>query len=179
MSAIAIGSRALRPARLSVIRGTRGHAAAVEPPSAPFLPPSPATASTQEGLSAAQASLRNVPARPSATARDGEVRRDWTRGEIQAIYDGGLMETIFRAVSRAELFFVRAAVSFISPHCAILLPPTGSSTAVFPSSLDLLTPGLGASYAPRPLAYPTLHPDEHQKSVPPNSDEPCWEMADS
>ena len=102
MSAIAIGSRALRPARLSVIRGTRGHAAAVEPPSAPFLPPSPSTASTQEGLSAAQASLRNVPARPSATARDGEVRRDWTRGEIQAIYDGGLMETIFRAVSHAE-----------------------------------------------------------------------------
>ena len=28
----------------------------------------------------------------------GEVRHDWRRSEIQKIYDGGLMETIFRAV---------------------------------------------------------------------------------
>ncbi|RXK38787.1 biotin synthase [Tremella mesenterica] len=58
--------------RLSVpvLRNVRGHAAAVDPPS--FRPPKP---------------------------EDGAMRRDWTKREIQDIFDGPLMEIIFRAAT--------------------------------------------------------------------------------
>ena len=37
---------------------------------------------------------------PRTRSADGVVRRDWRRSEIQRIFDGPLMETVFRAVSR-------------------------------------------------------------------------------
>lgn len=60
---------ALKP--LVAARNARGHAAAVEVPTA---------------------ARRYV---------DGDVRHDWRRSEIQKIFDAPLMDTIFRAVSRA------------------------------------------------------------------------------
>lgn len=63
--------RALRPSVIAPrLRAVRGHAAAVDPPSFP---------------------------RPSHS--EGAVRHDWSRPEIQKIYDGALMETIFRAAN--------------------------------------------------------------------------------
>lgn len=74
-----------RPSTIApALRNARGHAAAVEPPA-----PGPGVA--------------------RAYYRDGDVRTNWRRSEIQKIFDGPLMETIFRAVthphplSRAQL----------------------------------------------------------------------------
>ncbi len=55
------------------LRNSRGHAAAVDPPS--------------------QRSAR------TSSYEEGAVRNDWTRVEIQRIFDAPLMESIFRAVS--------------------------------------------------------------------------------
>lgn len=59
----------------------RGHATAVDPPA-----PGPGVSREESGLS-------------SSRYEPGAVRRDWRRSEIQRIFDGPLMETIFRAVS--------------------------------------------------------------------------------
>jgi hypothetical protein len=68
-----------RPVALSPnFKNVRGHAAAVDPPA-----PGP-------GVS-------------RSYYRDGDIRSNWRRSEIQKIYDGPLMETIFRAVRLALL----------------------------------------------------------------------------
>ncbi|KAK6904518.1 biotin synthase [Kwoniella mangroviensis CBS 10435] len=78
----ALASKALRPTLIApLVRGTRGHAVAVDPP---YLPPNP-TANTSS-----QARPRYV---------DGDVRHDWRRSEIQKIFDAPLMETIYRAAT--------------------------------------------------------------------------------
>ncbi|KAL7421358.1 biotin synthase [Cryptotrichosporon argae] len=64
----ALAPRFLRPSLVPVIRNVRGHAVAVD--AAPTVP---------------------------ALHRDGDVRHNWKRAEVQAIFDGPLMETIFRA----------------------------------------------------------------------------------
>lgn len=70
-----IAAAIARPtATAPVLRNVRGHAAAVDPPA-----PGP-------GVS-------------RQYFRDGDIRHDWRRSEIQKIFDGPLMETIFRAVS--------------------------------------------------------------------------------
>ncbi|ODN88472.1 biotin synthase [Cryptococcus wingfieldii CBS 7118] len=73
--------RSLRPAlkHATAPAATRGHAVAVDPP---FLPPTPHVQQPQP--------RRWV---------DGDVRHDWRRSEIQKIFDGPLMETIYRAAS--------------------------------------------------------------------------------
>jgi biotin synthase len=38
-------------------------------------------------------------AAPSPSAPAGTVRSDWSRAEVQRVFDGPLMETIFRAAS--------------------------------------------------------------------------------
>ncbi|KAI9636533.1 biotin synthase [Dioszegia hungarica] len=64
-----------RPSTIApALRNARGHAAAVEPPA-----PGPGVA--------------------RAYYRDGDVRTNWRRSEIQKIFDGPLMETIFRAAT--------------------------------------------------------------------------------
>ncbi|KAK8843479.1 biotin synthase [Kwoniella newhampshirensis] len=77
---MALSTRSIRPSLLApAIRNARGHAVAVDPP---YLPPSPSVQQTQQ--------RRWV---------DGDVRHDWRRSEIQKIFDGPLMETIFRAAT--------------------------------------------------------------------------------
>ncbi|WVN91155.1 biotin synthase [Cryptococcus depauperatus CBS 7841] len=72
--------RSLRPVLpRPAIALSRGHAVAVD---APFLPPPPSVQNTER--------RRWV---------DGDIRHDWRRSEIQNIFDGPLMETIFRAAS--------------------------------------------------------------------------------
>lgn len=65
---------AARPRALAPILTTaRGHAVAVDP--------------------------RPAPTTANRTATEGAVRSDWTRDEVQRIFDGPLMDTIFRAAS--------------------------------------------------------------------------------
>ena len=66
-------------ASVSAGNAARGHATAVDAPA-----PGPGV-SREESAKVRRYEL-------------GEVRHDWRRSEIQKIYDGGLMETIFRAV---------------------------------------------------------------------------------
>ena len=74
---MSLAPRALRPSVIAPrLRAVRGHAAAVDPPTFP---------------------------RPSHS--EGAVRHDWSRPEIQKIYDGALMETIFRAVGYLFLLY--------------------------------------------------------------------------
>lgn len=93
-----------RPTLLApTILNARGHAAAVDPPSG-----------------------------SSRRYLDGDVRHDWRRSEIQRIFDAPLMETIYRAVSRAGLLFVRCwsevAWGLVPCDCRAALMPTVQAT---------------------------------------------------
>ena len=81
--AIAPLTRATPSARPAAVSAARGHATAVDAPA-----PGPGV-SREESAAVRRYQL-------------GEVRHDWRRSEIQRIFDGGLMETIFKAV-RASL----------------------------------------------------------------------------
>lgn len=81
--ALAILARAERSARQAAGSGysaTRGHATAVDAPA-----PGPGV-SREDAAGIRRYQL-------------GDVRHDWRRSEIQRIFDGGLMETIFKAAS--------------------------------------------------------------------------------
>ncbi|TXT13580.1 hypothetical protein VHUM_00947 [Vanrija humicola] len=67
-----LAALARRPHALApVLRNARGHAVAVDP----------------------------HPVAPARAANEGAVRNDWTRDEVQKIFDAPLMETIYRAAS--------------------------------------------------------------------------------
>ncbi|PWZ02727.1 putative biotin synthase [Testicularia cyperi] len=75
----------------------RGHATAVDPADLTGASSSSSSASASAPVVNAAASLA-TPA-PSAAAPEGAIRHNWTRQEVQQIYDSPLLELVFRSAN--------------------------------------------------------------------------------